>query len=139
MEKKSYNVYIVDDSKIIAEILKKVISSISAIEAKDFCTGELMLEELKTNVPDMIFLDYYLYDDGRKMIDNSTIMNGDLVLNEIKKQHPNMPVVLLTSMSDEDKINELKKLGFCCVIRKDGDDIYTEVLSCIDTHLNISE
>ncbi len=139
METKNHIIYIVEDSKIIAKILKKVISTLPETDVKYFYTGESMLEDFNLRVPNMIFLDYYLYTDGRKIIDNKPIMNGEMVLAEIKKNHPNIPVVLLTGMQDKDKIEKLKAAGFCCVIHKEEDDIYTAVLNCIEKHLFISK
>lgn len=133
-----YKVYIVEDSKIIADILKKIISSIPSIDTKTYSTGEAMLNDLKNKVPDMIFLDYYLYEHRRTVVDHTEIMNGDMVLEQVKKSHPNIPVVLLTGMNDKAKIEELSQMGFCCVIKKEADDIYTEVINCVNKHLMIS-
>ena len=135
MEKKNYVIYIVEDSKIIAEILKKIISSIPEIEARYFLCGESMLEEFNQKSPDMVFLDYYLNVGTGKIAGDETTMNGDMVFKEIKKIKPNIPVVLLTGMSDKQKIEELKTLGFCCVIHKNEDDIYTPVIDCVNKYL----
>lgn len=135
MENKKYIIYIVEDSTIIAEILQKVVSSIPEVEAKGFSCGETMLEEFYHVIPDMVFLDYYLFPEGRKISGKGEAMNGEMIFQEIKKKYSNIPVVLLTGMSDEQKIQELKNIGFCCVILKNEDDIYTSVINCVNKFL----
>ncbi len=128
-------IYIVEDSKIIADILAKVISSVPNTKTKDFCNGESMLNELNYEMPDMIFLDYYLYENGRKINNNSTTMNGEQVFNEIMKVNPDVPVVLLTGLDDYNVIEKMKTNGICCVIHKEVDDIYNSVLDCVQKYL----
>ena len=55
-------IYIVEDSKIISGILKKVISSIPDVETKEFTCGEVMFNNIGVDEQDMVFLDYYLYE-----------------------------------------------------------------------------
>lgn len=122
-------VYIVEDSTIIARILTNVISDLPDVMASNFQTGEAMLELLKTEKPNLILLDYYL-DAEQK---NS--MNGAQVMLEIKALFPDMQVVLLTGMSDDNKLEEVKTLGFSEILNKDADDIVMQVLECVKRHL----
>lgn len=128
-------VYIIEDSKIIADILAKIISSVPNTKTKDFSSGEAMLNELKYKMPDLIFLDYYLYENGRKINNNSTTMNGEQVLTKIMKINPDVPVILLTRLDDDNIIEKMKANGVSCVIHKEADDIYNSVLECVNKYL----
>ncbi len=135
MEPTKYKIHIVEDSKIIAEILKKIATSIPEIDAWYFLTGEEMLKEFHANPPDMVLLDYYLSTKKEKISEDGTAMNGDDIFKEIKNTHPEIPVVLITGMSDQQKIEELKNMGFYSVIHKNEDDIYSSVLNSINRFL----
>ncbi len=135
MKNKENLIYIVEDSNIIAGILNKLISSIPNTRAKDFPTGELMLSELATNeIPDMIFIDYYI-DDSKNIDIYIPTMNGDAIFDEIQKIYPNLPVVLLTGMSDHNKIAEMKAKGIYHVIHKEIDDIFGAVVDCVNNYI----
>lgn len=128
-------IYIVEDSKIISGILKKVISSIPDVETKEFTCGEVMFNNIGVDEQDMVFLDYYLYDQERKITGEGSNMNGEVIFNKLQEMDSTIPVVLLTGMSDQQKINELKSKGFSCVIHKDDDDIYDSVIECVNKFL----
>ena len=131
-------IYIVEDSQIIADILAKVISTVPGTISKSFCNGEAMVNQLNYEMPDLIFLDYYLYENGRKIQHHSNTMNGEQVLYEITKVNPDIPVILLTGLTDINIIEKMKANGVCCVIHKDVDDIYTSVLNCLDKYLGVT-
>ncbi|MEX1001578.1 MAG: response regulator [Crocinitomicaceae bacterium] len=121
-------VYIVDDSVTISNILKKVISNIDGVEATDFQMGEDMLNSLETEAPFLIFLDYFL-DTQKK-----GYMNGEEVFQQLKKNHPDVPVVMITGMTDDKKLEKLKSVGFDHIIHKDQDEVFEEVLKCVENY-----
>lgn len=122
-------VYIVEDSTIIARILTNVISELQGVKAANFQTGEAMLNLLPKEKPNLILLDYYLDAEQKSS------MNGAQIMLEIKRLFPKMQVILLTGMSDNTKLEELKTLGFSEILNKDADDIVMQVLECVKRHL----
>jgi DNA-binding response OmpR family regulator len=97
--KKEYSILFVDDEKIILSILTtkyknkgyKVYSASDGMEA---------LEILNKNQIDVVVTDYYM-----------KIMNGDELVKNIKKNHKNTKVILLTSQSSEDYIKKAFEIG----------------------------
>ncbi len=128
---KTHIIYIVDDSKIIAEILNKMITSLQQVTAVTFVDGESMLKQMEEKSPDMIFMDYYL----SKEMDSG--MNGEEIFQKIKEIDNTIPVILLTGMSDEKKLADLKNVGFSDVLHKDEFDIFTRIISLVGKHLKL--
>ena len=92
---KKVKLFLVDDDAVFLKLLEIEFMNNADFEIETFATGELCLQHLVNN-PDVIILDYHL--DG---IDKTAI-NGIEALDLIKKSHPNMPVVMLSS---QDKID----------------------------------
>lgn len=87
-------IFIVDDDPVLAEMLKDHLSKMTAYEIRIFESGEECLKHLAEK-PGIIFLDFYLNSV------NKDAMDGLDVLEEIKKQDPEVDVVML---SGQDKI-----------------------------------
>lgn len=87
-------IFLVDDDALYLKSLEIEFLEKADISIETFATGELCLKHLEP-IPDVIVLDYYL--DG---IDK-TAMNGLETLDKIKAQHPDIPVIMLSS---QDKI-----------------------------------
>lgn len=128
---KTHVIYIVDDSKIIADILNKMIASLDHVTAVNFLDAESMLEKMKKREPDMIFIDYYISKG------NQSSWNGETLFQEIKRINNEIPVILLTGMTDMNKLEELRSVGFSDIIHKDEFDIFTKVISIVGRHLKL--
>lgn len=87
-------IFVVDDDPVLAEMLKDHLAKMTAYEIKVFESGEECLKHLSEK-PGIIFLDFYLNSV------NKDAMDGLDVLEEIKKQDPEVDVVML---SGQDKI-----------------------------------
>jgi len=106
-ENQSINIFVVEDDPQYIKFLQYVLGLNPDFEIKIFSTGADCLNNLHQH-PSLITLDYSLPD-----------MTGEEVLTLIKKQDPNVPVVII---SGQDKIGtaiKLLKLGAYDYIIKD--------------------
>ena len=107
----SYNILIVDDSKSMRKVISKV------LQASGFQVGTLMEAEngqealgvLEKEWVDIILSDIHM-----------PIMNGVEFLRVLKDQEElkELPIVFITTESNEERVNEIMSLGANGYIRK---------------------
>src|SRR3954466_15712019 len=105
---KAKHIFIVDDNEIYSMMLDYILSKDSIYKFVSYKSGEECIENLYLN-PDIIILDYGLPG-----------MNGYETLLEIKKQHPGVHIVILTSHEDEELKDKLLMAGADDYILKQG-------------------
>ena len=100
-----------EDRELMSEALKEIDPSISCIVAHH---GQNALEILSESdeLPDYIFLDV-----------NMPVMDGKKCLKELKKdtRYKEIPVIIYSTTSNEQEIEELYALGASNFIRKHND------------------
>lgn len=94
MKNEKIKLFLVDDDVFFLKSLEIDFLQRADFSIETYATGELCLENLSHN-PDIIVLDYYLDSIDKKA------MNGIKTLDKIKTNHPDIPVVMLSS---QDKI-----------------------------------
>lgn len=95
------NVWIVDDDKSIRWVLEKALSQ-SGIKTTTFDSGDAMMRELDVNQPDALVSDIRMPGT-----------DGLGVLSHIQKQHPDVPVIIMTAHSDLDSaVNAYREGAF---------------------------
>jgi len=83
-------VWIVDDDRSIRWVLQKAIEAVD-ITVRAFESADLVLEELKRDIPDVLVSDIRMPGiDGLQM------------LAEVKEHYPELPVIIMTAYSDLD-------------------------------------
>ena len=97
-------IFIVDDDKIIQNLLDYTFKSREGYNVEVFPTGEDCIANLNLN-PDIIVLDYLF------MSNDSKLMSGLDILEEIRKVNKEIPVFILSSQPSSDLINEFLKKG----------------------------
>ncbi len=97
-------IFIVDDDRIILNLLEYTFKSKEGYEVKTFFSGEDCLENLEMN-PDLIVLDHLFYLQG------SESMTGLDTLIELKKRNNDVPVIILSSQDDVTLVKEFIKNG----------------------------
>jgi two-component system, OmpR family, response regulator len=105
--------FLVDDDALFLKSLEIEFLQHADFTIETFATGELCMTNLSHN-PDVIILDYHL--DG---IDK-TAMNGMETLDKIKKNNPDIPVVMLSSQDKIDvAINCMHHRAFDYVVKSE--------------------
>jgi excisionase family DNA binding protein len=103
---KKKNVLVVDDEKLIAMDIKKIVTS----EGHDVITVQSGIEASRaiedSNI-DLVFLDLVLPD-----------ITGVEVLKQIKKAKSGLPVVIITGYPDSEIMNQALELGPISVLKK---------------------
>lgn len=87
---KMKNIFVVDDNKMFAQMMKDHLSENPQFQVTVFNTGEDCLKNLYL-APDVIILDYNLNDESKEA------KNGLEILSEIKKKVPSPHVIMLSS------------------------------------------
>ncbi|MBT0585135.1 response regulator [Alteromonas oceanisediminis] len=97
---KSAKILLVDDSAMIRKALKRYLSQLgydNIIEADD---GSVAVEKVKNESPDFMFMDVVMGE-----------MNGDKALAAIRDMGSDVPVVMLSSVTDKNLVDACKSHG----------------------------
>lgn len=97
-------IFIVDDDKVILNLLEYTFKSREGYEVKTFSSGEECLKNLDMK-PDVIVLDHLFYLQGE------TSMSGLETLKALRKKNLTVPVIILSSQNDLALIREFIKNG----------------------------
>lgn len=119
-----YNIFIVEDNKLYAQVLKKQLVG-DNYQVKVFYNGKDCISSLSEK-PDVITLDYTLPD-----------MTGHEVLKEIQKKLPNTHVIIISAQESISTAIELMKNGAYDYIMKAPDT--REKLSNIIKNIYVSD
>lgn len=84
------SIFVVDDNKMFAQMMKDHLSENPQYKINVFYSGEDCLKSLYL-APDVIILDYNLNDESKE------VKNGLEILAEIKKEIPSPHVIMLSS------------------------------------------
>jgi DNA-binding NarL/FixJ family response regulator len=85
------NVFIVEDSAVMRENLKTMLSDFSNVEIVGHAADESgAIEQIDASLPDVVILDLNL-ESG----------SGINVLKNVKKHHPEIKVIVLTNYTDD--------------------------------------
>ncbi len=107
----SYNILIVDDSSSMRKVIRKVlqISGFDVGEIFEASNGKEALEVLDSNWVDLILSDIHM-----------PVMDGYQFLEELRKKEDfnTVPVVLITTESDEMRLQRALSLGAQGYIKK---------------------
>jgi len=107
-QKKKIRVMIVEDEDHVRTLIKTVVKSMNCEIVGETNNGKdavLMYHKLK---PTMLLLDI-----------NMPIKSGKKALAEIRKRFPNTFIIMLTSLTDSETVEDCIKLGATGFIRKD--------------------
>jgi CheY-like chemotaxis protein len=105
-------IFIVDDDPFINMLVVKRFSA-EGYTMEAYESGEECLQALHKN-PDLIILDYLFVNE------NGEAMNGMEVFDEIKKDKPGIPVIMLSGQDKGEIVLELARKGIDDYIIKDN-------------------
>jgi two-component system, OmpR family, response regulator len=112
-------IFIVDDDKVILNLLEYTFKSREGFEVKTFNSGEDCLLNMNMS-PDLIVLDHLFYLQGKES------MSGLETLKQLRKIDLNVPVIILSGQEDISLIREFIKNGALKYIPKE--DYFIDVL-----------
>lgn len=104
-------IFIVEDNEMFAETLKIAVENMG-YSTRVFHSGEQMIFSWDED-PAMILLDYFIESP------QGVAMNGNKILQFVRRISRNLPVVVLTSNTDVSQATEMLKLGAVDFIIKD--------------------
>ena len=106
---KKYNIYIVEDNKLYAQVLKKHLTD-NDYNVKVFYKGRECIDQLDDIKPDVLTLDYTLPD-----------ISGHDALKEIQRKSPDTQVIIISAQESIDIAIDLMKNGAYDYIMKAPD------------------
>lgn len=117
-------IYIVEDDKELLKLLKTIVND-NGYLAQTFEKGSLLLSSLEKNTPDLVILDLVLPD-----------IDGESLCREVRKNFPDLPIIILTSKSSVSEKVQVLNLGADDYITKPFNS--DELLARIKTRLRRS-
>lgn len=102
-----HKILLVDDSAMIRKALRRYLAKLgynNVIEADD---GSTAIEALKNESPNFMFMDVVMNN-----------INGDVALKEIRNMDSNVPIVMLSSVTDKALVDDCQKAGISGFIFK---------------------
>jgi CheY-like chemotaxis protein len=112
---------VIDDEPAVATMLARVLREQGHVVAvaHDAVDG---LTRIAARVPDVVFLDLVMPGP----------LDGLDVLRQIRRDHPDLPVIVLTGRADPDQIAEARRIGVTDVVEKPwGLNMLTEALNAL--------
>jgi DNA-binding response OmpR family regulator len=122
-------IFIVDDDKVILNLLEYTFRSLEGYEVKTFYSGEDCLKNLDLK-PDLIVLDHIFSLCGQ------TNMTGLDTLKELRKTDQTTPVIILSSQDDTSLVHEFIMNGAAKYITKKDYFIDTLIESVLKVMAN---
>jgi two-component system, chemotaxis family, chemotaxis protein CheY len=110
IEPKKIRVMVVDDETHVRKLIKTVLISMNCEVVGEAANGRDAVEMFKSLKPNILILDI-----------NMPLKSGKETLAEILKRYSNAFVIMLTSLSDKETIEDCINLGASGFIRKDID------------------
>lgn len=117
MQNKDLKIFMVEDNEFFAHMVAEALSHQYHYKVEVFYSGEAMLERIHEK-PDVMLLDFQLNSASMENMD------GDKVLECIKKASPDTYTIMISSQSDLQRAVELLKLGACNYICKDLQSVH---------------
>ena len=99
--KTEISILIADDHKLLLQSLAAVLGEFSYVKSVETCSSyQQIQEQFKEGVPDVIFLDI-----------NLPPHDGLAICRELRDKYPDLYIIILTSYSEQGRINVAKQNG----------------------------
>jgi two-component system, chemotaxis family, chemotaxis protein CheY len=105
---KKLRAMIADDEAHVRKLIRNVLISMNCEVVGEAANGKEAVEMFKASKPNILLLDI-----------NMPLKSGKEALGEILKRYSNAFVIMMTSLSDKETIEDCIKLGASGFIRKD--------------------
>jgi CheY-like chemotaxis protein len=96
-------VLVVEDSPVAREVVMKILQR-EGYDVVGACNGVEAMDVLQSQIPDLVLLDVMMPEK-----------DGMTLLQEMRDepQYRELPVILLTALSDEGRMKKARELGVC--------------------------
>lgn len=121
-----FKALVVDDHPLFAQATKQLLEKVDRIQVIGAVgTGKACMDFIRTNEPDIVFLDYQLPDQ-----------TGSKIAEQIKEYRPSIHVVIFTGFDIADLMNHFIELKVSGVISKESSEstIINMVHCILDDH-----
>lgn len=107
-----YRIVIADDHALFRRGIKLMLSALDDMEVvADFENGQLLLDHLNHDLPDVVLLDLEM-----------PVMDGKETLKRIRESWPDLPVLLLTMFNNEDYMIHFMQAGASGYLLKNAEE-----------------
>ena len=111
---KNLSVHIVDDDPMQLEMLKDHFAAKPGVSIKTFTTGEAFLENYKTDIPNVLILDYNLNSTAKGAIDGVSV----LVHTKQRQEEDKVDVIMFSGQDNIDvAVSSLTNGAFDYVVK----------------------
>jgi len=124
--KRVFRALVVDDHPVVGQATKTILEKIDEVEVIGVVrNGQQCLDMIAEQTPDIVFLDYLLPD-----------IYGSHVAESIKRDYPDIHIVIFTGVDVADLYNHLIEIGVSGIISKEAGEttIINMVRAILDNH-----
>lgn len=125
-------IFLVDDNDYTLLLLGQKLKKALGCKIRLFTSAKACLKALDEDSPEIIVSDYRLKQKPNEG------MNGDKLLIELKKEFPDMPVIIYSSKTDLDMELQMKRFGADSVT-SGGANLFEKVTDLISSQLTTLE
>lgn len=100
--KREIHIFIIEDNQYYAKLIKANLNKVGYDKVDIFYSGEMAIGAIDKEEPNCIILDHILSNKG---------MNGVDVLRHVKRNNPNINVIILSGQQDVKIASDLMKYG----------------------------
>lgn len=118
-------IYVVEDSEIIASIVKRVLEANPLYDVQLFSSVETALHAIRATPPDLIITDFYFENH----------VNGAFLAHEVRKMGIETAIFLLSGKSDLK--NEIVNGNFNLVLDKSDTDVVFNLNKRVEDYLHV--
>jgi two-component system response regulator NreC len=102
-------IYLADDHELVATGIASIICNcLPKAKVTTFKNGQLLYQKAEKEVPDLVFLDYEM-----------PVWDGKTTLIELKKKHPELPILMLSMLNEKAIIQSCITHGAIGFLNKD--------------------
>lgn len=130
--KSDATIYLVDDNDVTLLLLGQKIRKALHCKIRLFSSAKECLKALDKSIPQIIISDYRLKNE------NGEGMNGDRLLVEVKKEHPDLPVIIYSSRTNIDMELDMKRFGADSAT-SGGANLFDRITELVNSQLAVLE
>lgn len=121
------DVLVVDDHKMIREMIRHVLSALDCRRVRNVADGGAAFAEILAVPPDLVICDLHMPLDGLQLLKQ--------VRRSPKSPDPALPIIIMTSLTDRKRIEALRDAGATEIIAKPftAAAVLSRIAAVIDT------